>query len=339
MATTTITTGIPDICFSWEIPDIVCETDDEKVSVSLYDSHHGIVYSTVLYSSNGRVIFRDIRPIIENYLKNCSVPFEEFSVFAGNADDEINFACIYCHYSLPVTAQEYLPQSFLSTVNSKLTTLSTSEYIHFYHEAKSYNVRVVGYIQEEDNEVSTLTLQEYTLQYDTNGIATIIVKDLSTLVDKSICAYVVFVDNLSYAFYITERKPSISLLFRNCFGLPETVNLYGSITEKQEIDRSIGMTCRMIEAYDDEPEIKYEFTSALMSENQVRWIKQLLSSHEVLHGERPIIITDSKYEISNADDAEYSISFTFQYKDRRPLLKTTVVDSNIFSQQFNPIFS
>lgn len=334
---TTFQTEIPDICFTCDIPDIVIQTDTDSVVVSIYDDRHNLVYETTLFAFNGFIVFRDVRTILENYMQTYNLSYHEFELLNGSGEI-LYFKVVFCLFKSSIPCANFVNSSFLSTLSSKLTTPDTLEYLHFFHNSNdTIDISVIGYIKDDEQDTVSTTLLEETRSYTNRGIDSFTIKP-SLLTTDNIIAYNVVIGNKIFAFYLTKQLPTVTFVFRNLFGLFETLNLWGTTKEVMTVNRTIGVIHGKYTSYDNSSELEYSFTSAPMDITKLHWLKQFISSFEVIMNNLPVLITNPKYEVSDADDTENSISFNYRYKETLPIQIMADADRT-FSEQFNSKFS
>lgn len=332
---TTFKTYLSPLLFTSELPTIVCLTDGAIIDFVI-GTHSTVIYSTRLYSFNGEVSFYDIQIIIERYFSQNNKSFDTFYIQADDA--VLLFSSIMCTSALSMSAREFYNNRFLSTAPSKFTTIDNVEYVHWFHSNAPSSIKLVAYEALNGVVVQTTILTELR-EYTSSGIDSFtITRDLFAQVRGRVLCYVIFVNARMSTFYIKPSTPTLTFKFRNIFGLFESVSFWGGVTEIQSTQYNIGVLSQAVESYDLTTERSFNFVSAPMSLSLMSWLKEFFVSPEIFLNEAPVIIIQSRYEVSFVDDADNAISFNYRYKSRVPLTKVTPLSDDIFSQQFNPIF-
>lgn len=318
---TTITTTLPTVCFTSDIPDIACTTDASAVTFSVKINTLEL-YGVTLYPYEGVAVLHDIRPIVENYMRQQGVGYALVALFANEAFRVVH--CVFSSNKLSLVATDFVYTRLLTTLPARLTTVGTPQLVHWYHSIGSYNVEIVASILTSSG-VTTQRLYGATREYTAIGLDAVgLSSQIQIAYTDTLLSYVVSVNDnhntLSATFYVSRQEPALVLQFRNSFNLIEYAVLWGTVTEVQEVEQSFGSLPRSIEPYNKSVTQTFEFVSAPLDNATTRWLGELLASDYILLNEEPIIITQSQLEVSEADDADSVLTFTYRYKTRRPYL-------------------
>ena len=145
----------------------------------------------------------------------------------------------------------------------------------------------------------------------------------------------------------------MTLMFLNAFNAFETAHIVGETTTKSKTESSLAVGLNQSYQYDMKIEKTYETETAALTEQELKWFDQILSSRYVRlvdfsNGEENpladgvvILITDSTCEVNDGDGELQRVKFTWQFMDNAPDLGIGYVPvdtTDIFTDEYDIIF-
>lgn len=146
---------------------------------------------------------------------------------------------------------------------------------------------------------------------------------------------------------------TMTLMFLNAFNAFETVHIVGKTTVKSKIESSLAVGLNQSYQYDMRFEKTYETETAALTEQELKWFDQILSSRYVRlvdfsnSEENPfadgaiLLITDSTCEVDDGDGELQRVKFSWQFTENDPELGigyVPVSTTDIFTDEYDIIF-
>lgn len=345
---------------------------DTADSVTLKLNVNGVWLPTtgdlVAPTIDGVATFYNIREIIENQLENTGKSLAEINISAfGSTEFRFNpFYAVYLKHRFDGSFSTFLKRNFLSTRKSKKLAFNASErltYIVADGESHSFILRITyvttsgairtGTTTMTDTTVSSeagkATCGAYDFDYD---IAEFYAGDFDDYGGK-VLAMSIQLGERYYSLYFMEFPYTMSLMFLNAFNALETAHIVGETTTKSKTESSLAVGLNQSYQYDMKIEKTYETETAALTEQELKWFDQILSSRYVRlvdfsnREENPlsdgvvILITDSTCEVNDGDGELQRAKFTWQFMDNAPDLGIGYVPvdtTDIFTNEYDIIF-
>lgn len=354
---TYLITEIPVFAFSYELQEIELYTDLGSVMITIEDGAKEF-FRTTLYSYNAKVTIINIAEVLENYMRNNNQVFTAFNVYYRDADESelgsFNLNTLYCTHSIKAVAGEYASKHFLTTLSAKRVPRDSTEFLSLLHGQEMGNIlaHCVFVSKEGTIETATVTLKRVTT--DDIGVMTFSVSEYQVLLltllsgkyPQKILSYTVEFNGRFFTYYIADFVPEVKFTFRNCFNVEDTAYFDAITTSKTKVNRSLAIAKGQYSFYDQSVEKSYEVQSAPLTQEEAEWVEQLFISHSVRLGTSTVvdnlpevIITDMTCEVADNDEELNQVKFTWQYVDKRPHLPAPPTESEVFTDEFNQVFS
>ena len=356
MATSFITSFSTDYKFSSDIRNVELQTDATKVAIAL-SADGTTLFSTTLFAFDGVVTICNLREIIEIYMLEIGVSFSifclEYTANEGADSGSANLNVIYCSHIMPISAADYTPQSFLTTLQAKRTYPNSTEYLPLIHGISEFDVDAHCVFVTPAGAVLSTTITLWTAEYEENGVDTLIIRYSDIMlalahdrfdVDR-LLAYTINIGQRYITYYVHAATPDVIFTFRNCFNALESVAFFGVTTTKTKIERSIASIFSVDSFYDQSTEKDYEFQTAPLTTEEGAWIEQLFESQKVYIGTTQditninslpvVLITDSSCEINDSNADLPRVKFTWRYAEKLPHhINVPTSDPNVFDDKF-----
>lgn len=356
MATSFITSFPSDYKFSSDIRDVELQTDATKVAIAL-SADGTTLFSTTLFAFDGVVTVYNLREIVEIYMLEKGISLAmfclEYSANGGADSGSANLNVVYCSHIMPISAADYASKSFLTTLQAKRTYPNSTEYLPITHGISEFDVNAHCVYITPSGEVLSTTITLWTVEYEENGVDTLIIKynDIMLALTQGLfdvdrlLAYTINIGQRYITYYVHAATPDVIFTFRNCFNALESVALFGVTTTKTKIERSIASISSVDSFYDRSTEKDYELQTAPLTTEEGAWIEQLLESQKVYIGTTQdisninslpvVLITDSSCEINDSNADLPRVKFTWRYADKLPRhINVPASDPNVFDDKF-----
>lgn len=257
----------------------------------------------------------------------------------------ITFTAVYSMAEITgnMTVDDVLASSFLSMVSgTRMTRPGRVEYLY--------------YIGNEDAVVTAIYSDGSRRTFQVTGT----VSEGRTVIDvspdafntsgKTLVAYVVICGSRSQTYHIdfSPFADNKALAFRNSFGVTEVAYLSGARVMTLSHKRDSVRINSLLRNYNIDETRSYKCDSGILTVAMVALMEDLLRSDDVceinwngsvwLIG-RPVVVTDSKAEISDEDDELARVTLTWQYSQRLHNFKSvTPLQVRIFDYTFDFTF-
>lgn len=377
---TNLITSLPAACFSNDLPDVRVSTDADFVVCTVRDANNELVIQLKSYPYDGEAAFADLRSVVGQWLlANCLLS-QVFTLVVSESWDEQRAECsaevlvAYCAYGTQgVEFEALIAQRFLSTLQSKVIYPNIKEQLSCLAPPNAdLSLRVEGFTLGDDGKPAAfsteLAAEESNNEEDgtseaaqpvadrySNATYEVSLETIAAKVGAKPLAFTCYVGSRVFTFYAAKEPlpwsretPPCAFLFRNAFNAVETAAFRGVTTAKQEVEREEAVSGGRTAFYDESTAQSFEVQSAALAPDFAAWLAQLLASPDVRLWQRGkawdelprILITESTYEISDADDDQRTVKFTWRYADDTPqFAPAQLLADGIFSAPYNPLFS
>lgn len=346
---------------------------DVSVSASIFLTVGG----KTIYNGNitapaidGVATFYNIRELIEAELEETSKSMAFVSVEAfdetGTSKLRSEFYAVYLKHQFLGPFSAFLKRNFLSTRKSKKLAYNASErltYIVADGESPSFILRITYVSTSGAVRTGTTTMTDITVssesgkaicgEYDFDyTIAEFYAGDFADYGGK-VLAMSIQLGERYYSIYFMDFPYTMTLMFLNAFNAFETVHIVGKTTVKSKIESSLAVGLNQSYQYDMRFEKTYETETAALTEQELKWFDQILSSRYVRlvdfsnSEENPfadgaiLLITDSTCEVDDGDGELQRVKFSWQFTENDPELGigyVPVSTTDIFTDEYDIIF-
>ena len=350
----TFTQALSGVYFSSNVPDVKMSTSGVRVLVAItVDSVQ--IYREHLYPVGGEVALRDLTTLFTPYARRKLLIDVGITVQDLDASDSVlstaTLECqvAYCTAELisgneHINAKDFFKEHFLTLLaGSKFTAAGRLEYLHLLNpiDQHCFATYANGTTKEFFNLATVTTNGRFaTLDCSPN----LFVSDFG---DMPIF-YDIEEDSKSFRFYVEPQgNPSPALLFVNSFGVEEMLYCRGIHKVSPSYNRNSAYIEGKLKNYNIVETRKFEADTGYLSTEMAAWADDLFRSDEVrlvtFHNGSPIVgkeivITDSKSEVSNADDNMSKFTFTYQYAQKNHNIVEYAKEGRIFDHTFDNTF-
>lgn len=340
---------LSDKYFSCSIPEIGLATTGSRVSVTI-TIDGDIVYSEVLYPIDGYMVLRDLSNLVTPYAKQkLSVNFG-LTMKVLDESGNVTFAIsrstdiVYASVDTSIDAETFCDTHFLSILlGSKVTALGRLEYLHYIGtDTATCTARYAdgstaqfGCVVSGGNDKYT-TIDVSPARFTTDG--------------KALIGYTVTAGARSQNFEIDPFCPDCApiLIFVNSFGCEELLYCTGVHKVAPTYKRSSSYISGLLKNYDIEETRTFKADTGILNTAMANWFDEVLRSDyvrvvNIVNGSpqvgKEVVITDSKSEISNADNELPRFTFSYQYAQRNHNVLNLARAGRIFDNTFDRTFN
>ena len=328
--------------FASELEDIVITGVTSSLSFEVLLNGETIFVSSFTPGNDGSVRIYDISSLLSTYITGV---FADFTFRIAGEDIPVRVF----HSNAPVAAQArfFLSSYFLSSaMKKKITALNRCETLSFYAfepcdvyvEANYYDGRLV------------------TRQHSIISSADVKVEDVNTIdvssmnfLDYSLgelISYIVVAGRRRYTFEVQEGLPEAepAFMFRNNFGVWETIYFVGTRTTSPEMKRSLAYINGKYSLYHIDEQTLYKAKTGVLLGGMLAIAEDLARSKSIFtldsHGEAvdEVVITEGEFEYTNADDALPSFVATYRRSRRCSAMVDVVRPPKLFDKTFENTF-
>ena len=349
----TLTQTLSGVYFSSNVPDVKMSTGGVRVLVAITIDGDEI-YREHLYPVGGVLSLKDLSILLTPYarrklLVNVGITLKDLN----SADYVIGTASVgcqvaYCTAELlsgneHITVESFLAGHFLTLLQgSKYTGAGRLEYLHYIGSDAASCLAMYSDGTFQSFELTTVTSNGRFKTIDCSP-------DLFKVGTRSPVFYDVTAGNRSFRFYVEPKgNPSPAMLFVNSFGVEEMLYCRGLHKVSPSYDRNSAYIEGKLKNYNIVETRKFEADTGYLSTDMAAWADDLFRSDEVrivtFHNGTPIVgkevvITDSKSEVSNADDNMAKFTFSYQYAQKNHNIVEYAKEGRIFDHTFDNTFN
>lgn len=316
----------------------------------------GVFEETLYPGLDGRIVLEELYDLVQPYLrKHLAMQFTVSATPAGGEAVSTSATLLYAAVDTSLSAQAFTTSHFLTTLDgAKITAMGREERLSAYGLSQGETVSVKGLLSLPDGMEETAPAPLMALNAD--GVTGISVFDVSpqamaaTLeVDgEALVGYTIEAGARSQQFIVTREQtpPAPSLYFVNSFGCHEFLHCVGLHKKVSKYDRRAARLAGMKRNYYIEEDRQFTAETGWLNPPMADWADELFRSDEVYVWDRlnnavfkEVALSDSKSDLSNADDELVSFSFVYGYAQRlhnvmQPGRRGRVFD-NTFDHTFN----
>jgi hypothetical protein len=331
-----------------------------------FELRHGvetILSENYVPDANNEIVIYELPSLIEPYLQDKLISNFEIEITAISSDtnsilkqSKISFTASYCKADVNISADDFINRFFLSTLmGAKVTALGQKEYLHFVTTDEDFvsgdegnQVAVQIYADYVDSEMKkTSNVFEWAVPINAAEMQ-IITIDVSPLnfVKKgmTLVAYKVVVGDRTQMFCVSQHYDSEpDIIFKNSFGLFETLYFTGTKEDAPEISRSAAYVNGEYRNYHIEENRIVKANTGIIPETMVCLVDELARSTEaylIEKGEigRQITITESESKRTNDLDSLFSFQVTYRIAKRNQNILNVFCATRTFDKTFDKTF-
>lgn len=330
--------GISDITFTSSLTDFAFAvegvTQPYKAKVVLTYRDKELLSEMYIPDGSGVITLTDICGIVEPYLVNrlagdFDIEITAFHEVSGKllATKKISFTAIYCKTDINLPATDFIGTYFLSSLmGDKVTTLGRSEFLHFVANKEPEKVTAAIYAEYVDD--------SYNKAEEVFNISVNVTPELAEVkkIDVSpgkfvkegftLVSYRVILGNKRQRYVVREAVDTDpAIVFKNSFGVFDTLYFAGTKTDDAEITRSASYINGRYRNYHLKEVRTTKAETGVLPESMICLVDELARSTEVYlieHGElgREIVITDEDLKRTNQLDELYNFAITYRLETK-----------------------
>ena len=342
------------LIFSSDMPALEFKTDKASLNISVNNATSNTqIFSTTLYAVNGVVSVYDMKQLVEQYMRDNTLAYLNCNIIASAGSETCNVTLyiIYCSQRITITAPKLAKYFFLTSQKSKEVNLA------------SYSEDELTFFAEKGEDISSQSTLIYSTpdgsmhRYYTSAAMvaeeTGIISRYLTLTEcwrtiggergNTLHSFTYEVGERMFTYYFTDDIPQLQFIFRNAFNVSERITLFGKTTTVIKSKKSEAICGGRTIYYDRSNEKEYEFESVRLSPEKMRWVEQLILSHNITRYESDkyrVLITAFTYEVADDDKEDYIIKFTWRYADDDFFIEFPYsLNTRIFTQEYDETFT
>lgn len=367
-----VVTGL-DFSFLSMMSDIVITEIDEKVHVVLALGDNNVLDETYYPDADGKVVISELDKLLGPYFKlpaldlNLSIEDTEPALvmkcsgsFTDNTELTLKTYCNIMYASQPVDKffLESMTKKFFTHIRSKKTKVDRSEFFSFLAADQKIYLGV-AFRQGKDIKYVRNLFQDHKSgsYYCTCMInADVIMQELEYYTEYSISPSDIIyfeiisnhngIDQDKIRYEIDDRNfiQQTNLIYRNCFGVPETITFTGTEERDYEMSGSFAWVDGFYSKYDTKVIMSNEVNSGYITKELASCIEDLIVSDKVyLYSNNimghEIVITDVNMKCIRPNNA--GVSYTITYRPvsyKRMPFTTGAFKRRNFDKTFNHTF-
>ena len=350
-----LNTTVPNtLIFSSDMPNWEFKTDKASLNISVYDAIKSTkFFSTSLYAVNSIVTVYDMKQLVEQYMRDNELPYLKFKITASDGSDSstVTLNIIYCSQRITIGVTTLAKSFFLTSQKSKevnLTSFSEDELAFFAEEGEDVSTQSTLIYSTPDGTMH----KYYTSMTNVAEETGIITKHFQLTAcweaiggpgGNTLHSFTFEVGERMFTYYFTDDVPHLHFVFRNAFNVPELITLFGKTTTVIKTKKSEAVCGGRTTYYDRSNEKEYDFESVRLSPEKMRWVEQLILSHDITqygNDRYRVLITAFTYEVADDDKEDYIIKFTWRNADEDFMIEFPYsLNTRIFTQEYDQTFT
>ena len=291
---TNITTSFNSIYLTAQLPETVFVGTSEKSITIKVEVDGDEVFKSVYYPYNQVVAFRDLRSIVEAAMLDQGLDIATIDIWAdtssGASSAVQDVKVIYSDRKFVKDTEALLRAQFLTTRTSALIPKDGHVLLCNYTKAYEEGYNNITIYYSMPYAADTVLTYNYYMGRVQSGTAKIVSVKLDYTYFKTIIDNVTGgnstiqgaeyqIGSRKFNIFFTDEQPTDNFEFLNCFGVQETLYLYGATTIKTEIDRSEAVSGRKTQYYDETVKVKHEVETAPLTFEEAEWVSQMLNQN------------------------------------------------------------
>lgn len=323
----TINTQIGQVLFSCQLPEKVSITtvgESAEVEVAI-EVNSVEVFSVVLNATDYKVYLYDIRSIIEDAIRENDEAFGDCDINVtenGTSTGANGFTVVLSDMDIP-NAATWLQSHFLTTRVSQCIAADGRQCLSFFAtQGEQITYIIDATVRQANGYISTVRWTERNAETASRGqySEVINVADIIThfAQDGQVLAFTVQRGAARLMkFFVVDIMPQLTLLFSNNFNVWEYAYLNAATVQKRKLEAGEAVSIRHRLKFDLQIEEEFEVETAILSREEAQWLAQMLTSRYIEKimpdGSSKTILVDGETEISDADDAQNRLKFSYIY--------------------------
>lgn len=300
----------------------VGESAEVEVAIEV-DSEE--VFSVILSATDYKVYLYDIRSIIEDAIRENDEAFGDCDISVtenGSSSGTGGFTVVLSDMDIP-NAATWLQSHFLTTRISQCIAADGRQCLSFFaNQGEQITYIIDATVRQANGYISTVRWTERNAETASRGqySEVINVADIVThfAQDGQVLAFTVQRGAARLMkFFIVDIMPQLTLLFSNNFNVWEYAYLNAATVQKRKLEAGEAVSIRHRMKFDLEIEEEFEVETALLSLQEAHWLAQMLTSRYIAKlmpdGSTKPILVDGETEISDSDDAQNRLKFSYIY--------------------------
>lgn len=317
---------------------------EDSVVIRLYRGQT-LVFSTTLYTYMTRAYVRDLRPIIEQDLREANKcnDLYDLTMLDRNGEETIStFTAVYCEIGLNQSVNNFIETHFLTTSTSLLCSRIANQLAYLAWATETVYLSKYVVYRDKDGKIGVYRETPHTISSD--GYVHYIITDPASYANLgTILSITVTLNKRSYTYYYTDDDCGFKAFYKNPFNVLELIQLPGVTSLGTKVERSEAVIQHRTSFYDQIVINAFDFQSAPLPHTLATHAQELATSQEVYLVDRefedfdelpPILITDSDISASDKRGELSGIKFTYRYDD--DIIHTTIPDAP--GQPFNSVY-
>ena len=349
----TFTQTLSGVYLSSNVPDVKMSTSGVRELVTItVDSEQ--IYCEHLYPVGGAVALTDLSKLFTPYARRKLIVDVGITVQdLDSADGVISTSTAECQVAYcaaeiidgtnHISAEAWFRWHFLTLLqNCKFTGEGRLEYLHY---LGTDTASCKAYYNDGTSEVfDNITPVGGNTRFTTLDCSVALFKKE----DKLPIYYDIKAGYRDFRFYVEPKgNPSPALLFVNSFGVEELLYCRGVHKVSPTYQRNSTYIEGKLKNYNIEETRKFEADTGYLSTEMAAWADDLFRSDEVRivtfsdckpRVGKEVVITDSKSEVTNEDNAMARFTFTYQYAQKNHNVLEYAKEGRIFDHTFDNTF-
>lgn len=343
------------LCFSSDVADIVFGSNATNGTLILDLICEGerinLLEETMYPAIDGKVVLCDLSSMVGLYAKK----YLEVQLECSFTDDsgKVSISPVTILFSMAdvgTSASDFLNSHFLTTLNGeKRTTMIREERLYAYGAAEvTIDVLLLmiatGKTVSKSRTVAASTTSGHVSQFD---VSPDVVASMFDLVGCELLTYTVSAGQRSQTYLLDQQldrmSPSPVLLFTNSFGCEEFIYCNGLHKKESKYNRETARFIAKLRNFSIVENREFTANTGYLNEAEADWADELFRAEEVClwvdgHRGKNVVISDSKSEISNANDNMPSFEFVYSYAQRIHNVMQVAHAGRVFDNTFDSTF-
>lgn len=341
--------------YSSQLPDLAFTTDNDVLAISICDRKDFTeLYCSSIYTYNGKILLYGVRDIVEQFMRTNGMTYMQVMVEAENDSGEdvlsIVMDVLFASFTPNIPAPQFARQNFLTTLTAKVMDRQTTETLYAYVESgEDVSLKLEIISQDwDDNIVHTVVKTDSTAAGTKIASIDMSYTDMYDRAGREACKAVLSA-RLKYGervfmCYFEDDVKDVRFSFRNAFNVWEKLCVEGATKVKTSMEKSEAVAVGRIVHYNRRSSQTYEVKLAPLRTEEAVWMAQFLLSHHIYKDaeteDDKILIDDFSHEVTDDDDQQHKVEFTWQYADKNklPLSLPTEHNPDMFANEFTEPF-
>lgn len=305
-----MTHNFPSSSYSASLPDLLIEGVTQDYAVVSFTANGTAIYSEVLYpDTSGRISVLSISRMITQFMRRRSLlQMSLVMAITPKSGSTTSKTCTVYYSEVDIPDQTVFTSRFLTLCDGpRYTNIGRREYLY----SRSNAAVAVGTFADGTTSRQTLSpagSSSGIYMFDLTGL-------LAATNGKRLAAMTVTSGSRTQQYIIRPEDDNDveCLVFKNAFGLRETMYFEGTLAIKPSYKRSEILIGRTVVHYDIDETVSHESTTGPLTDGMAKLFRDLLRSYDIrlLPTGQKVVISDSKADDDNADDRLTRMTLTW----------------------------